>query len=185
MAFTMTLAAAVVPVVAAAVTTVFVAAVLMAAPLFAADLLAHFTGRFAVIIFMHDHGPVAVVLFAVAGRVGIVVPVILHEVHGTAAGVVVGAVARPVAAVAFRHAQIHGGAHHALLDDDGLRVVHGGRREAADIELAVKARLAHAEVDAGLGGRGGGGRQAQGQGGAESKQRGLGKAERRGVHGGP
>src|SRR5574337_1400381 len=72
-------------------------------------------------------------------------PLLLDEVHRTAAGVVAAAVMAPIALVARRNVHVHRRRrrHHAgnRRDDHGLRIDQGRRRiAAADIDLAVDTR---------------------------------------------
>ena len=92
-------------------------------------------------------------LLAVARRVSIVVPAVLHEEHLLAASVVVAAVFAPVLAVPFRHAQVNWliDIAHLALNDHRLRHVHRRRRVAAEVDAAIKIRLTDANADAGLG----------------------------------
>jgi hypothetical protein len=69
-----------------------------------------------------------VIVIAVAGKVHVVIPVLLHEVDGLAAGLVLSTVLAPVSRVPRRHAQVDWPGYwtHHRMDDDRLRV--GGRK---------------------------------------------------------
>ena len=101
---------------------------------------------------------------AVARRVFVGVPAVLHEQHALAAGMVIAAMTRPMLDVARRHAQVDRrrlDIAHRALHDDRLAIHHLRLRIIADVDAAVEARLADAEGHRDIGGERGGGQGQQ------------------------
>ena len=91
---------------------------------------------------------------AVARRIFIGVPRILHKIDWLPAGVIRAAVLRPMFGVTRRYTQIDWRLWDVPtrpFDDDRLGVDHLRRREVADIEATVEARLADLDRDAHVG----------------------------------
>jgi hypothetical protein len=90
----------------------------------------------------------AIIPVHVARNVLAVVPVIANEIHGTAAGVIFGAVAGPVALVAGGYVQVDRGAGilRIPVDDQGLGIQHRGwLRFIPDVDLSEESGLADAD----------------------------------------
>ena len=92
---------------------------------------------------------------AIARRILLVVPIILHEIDRRAAGIVFMAVFVPVPGVAWRHAQIDRcGANRPALDDDRFAVDQDRLRiGVADVDAAIKIRFTDIDRDADAGKR--------------------------------
>lgn len=78
-------------------------------------------------------------------RIDIVIPAILDEINSLAAGIIRTAVFRPVFCMSRRHAQINRLFHipGLALNNHRLRINQLGLREAANINAAIKTRLAN------------------------------------------
>src|SRR5262245_37825856 len=79
----------------------------------------------------------------------VAIPAVLHEIDGLAAGVVPGAVLRPVLRVARRNTKVNRLANHAdgrRLDDDRLGIDQHWLRKATRIDQSVVAGRADADV---------------------------------------
>lgn len=96
---------------------------------------------------------VTLVLGTIAGRIDVVVPTVLHEVDLLAASVVLTAVLGPFFHMAGRYAQINRPSDMArrLLNDDRFSIDHGRLGKTANVNPAVKARLADIDRHADIG----------------------------------
>lgn len=76
-------------------------------------------------------------------HIHLVVPAILHEIHWTAAGVVVAAIGFPLLRLPRRYMQVHRFVHDTYwtMDDDRLGINYLRPGEIADVELPVEAGL--------------------------------------------
>jgi hypothetical protein len=104
---------------------------------------------------------IAVVMMLVARYILPVVPIVANEIHGTAAGIVFGAVLRPMPLMTGWHVEIHRFPNEGRIpvNHNGTRIdQHGRLWHITDIDLPEEAGLTHIDghSDVGRHGRRGG-----------------------------
>jgi len=152
------------PPVAVAVVVAIITAVIAIITAVVATVIAIITAAFSIV------SPVLVVVFTVTvflpimGDIFMLVPVVLHEVDVPVAGMVMVTIPFPVLDMAWRDVQVDRRAVHlGTFDNHRLWIDEHRRRGITNIDLAVKARLTHADRDpdvGGIGGDGAGGKQS-------------------------
>jgi hypothetical protein len=87
------------------------------------------------------------IAFAIARRVDIVIPTILHKIHRAVTCTILAAMFAPISCMPWRHPQIDRFVDDPWrwLDNNRLGINHLGLGKTADIQTAIEAGIAHAD----------------------------------------